>query len=74
MLDKIEKFEQERKEFLHFKDKIFMGERDDNFKEICSMLGDFDPNKQNPFDRERGCYLEDYSGVDKHLANVEKSL
>lgn len=38
------------------------------------MLGEFDPTKKNPFDREHGCYLEDYSGVDKHLANVEKSL
>ena len=51
-----------------------MGDRDEKFKEICKMLWEFDPTKKNPFERERGCYLEDYSGVDKHLANVEKSL
>ena len=38
------------------------------------MLGEFDSRKKNPFDYEKGFYLEDYSGVDRDLANVEKSL
>ena len=51
-----------------------MGDRDEKFKEICKMLWEFDPNLENPFDRAHGCYLEDYSGADRHLENVEKSL